>query len=61
MNTVRIGKTMRGRVYCPICTHSVEAEVEVSAKKPRVLAGQKCPRCRSLLDAGFVLQLPEAA
>jgi hypothetical protein len=55
------GKIIRGLVYCPICTHTVYADVDVSGKKARVLAGQKCPRCRALLDAGYVMQLPEAA
>jgi len=53
--------TTRGRVYCPICTHTVDADVVVDRRKPKVVAGQKCPRCRASLDAGVVLQLAEAA
>jgi len=53
--------TTRGRVYCPICTHTVDADVVVDRRKPRVVPGQKCPRCRTTLDAGVVLQLAEAA
>jgi hypothetical protein len=48
-------------VYCPICTHSVEAEAGLLGKKPLVTPGQKCPRCASSLDAGLVIQFREAA
>jgi hypothetical protein len=53
--------TARGRVYCPICTHTVDADVIVDRKKAKVVAGQKCSRCQASLDAGVVLQLAEAA
>ena len=56
-----ITKTMQGKVYCPICTHIVDANVDVSGKKARVMPGQKCARCHATLDAGMVMQLPEAA
>ena len=48
-------------VYCPICTHSVEAEAGLQGKKPLVTPGQKCPRCASSLDAGLVIQFRDAA
>jgi hypothetical protein len=48
-------------VYCPICTHTVEAEAGFLGKKPLVTPGQKCPRCASSLDAGLVIQFREAA
>ena len=48
-------------VYCPICTHTVEAEAGLAGKKPLVVPGQKCPRCTSALDAGLVVQFREAA
>ena len=48
-------------VYCPICTHTVEAEAGLAGRKPLVVPGQKCPRCAALLDAGLVVQFREAA
>ncbi len=52
-------ESMEARVYCPICTHTVEAEV-VSVesgyrRKLRVIGGQRCQRCTAPLDAAFVL------
>jgi transposase-like protein len=54
-------KTGQGHVHCPICTHTVPATVEYSAKRVRVVPGQRCPRCHSLLDAAAVYDLGEAA
>jgi hypothetical protein len=51
----------RGTVYCPLCTHTVPANVLLSARGAKVVPGQKCPRCHSSLDAGYVLRLPQAA
>ena len=48
-------------VYCPICTHTVEAEAGLRGKKPLVVPGQKCSRCASRLDAGLVIQFRTAA
>jgi hypothetical protein len=53
-------------VYCPICTHSVPAKVTIvrnaaGRKVPRVVAGQRCTRCSSPLDAAYVLKVSEAA
>jgi hypothetical protein len=48
-------------VYCPICTHTVEAEAGFTGRKPLVVPGQKCSRCASSLDAGLVVQFREAA
>jgi hypothetical protein len=48
-------------IYCPICTHTVQAEAGFMGKKPLVTPGQKCPRCASALDAGLVIQFREAA
>ncbi len=50
-----------GRVYCAICTHTVDGQVALVSKKPIVVPGQKCPRCHSALDAGIVLQIQQAA
>jgi hypothetical protein len=54
-------KPYDGRVYCPICTHTVNGSVALLNKKPVVVPGQKCPRCASVLDAGIVLQILQAA
>jgi uncharacterized protein (UPF0212 family) len=51
----------RALVYCPICTHTVEAQAGLAGKKPLVVSGQKCPRCASALDAALVVQFREAA
>jgi len=51
----------RAQIYCPICTHTVEAEAGLAGKKPVVVPGQKCSRCASALDAGLVIQFRQAA
>ena len=56
-----IAHRSKALVYCPICTHTVEAEAGFQGKKPLVTPGQKCPRCASALDAGLVIQFREAA
>jgi len=50
-----------GRVHCPMCTHTVEADLELRGKRLRVATGQKCPRCRASLDVAVIVQVPEAA
>jgi len=58
------GKThseTKASVYCYLCTHTVEAEVLYDRKAAMVKPGQKCPRCRSSLDAAYVLRLDRAA
>ena len=57
-DVVNIAKAL---VYCPICTHTVEAEAGRAGKKPLVVPGQKCSRCASALDAGLVIQFRNAA
>jgi len=59
--TTEIARRAKALVYCPICTHTVEAEAGFQGKKPLVTPGQKCPRCASALDAGLVVQFREAA
>ena len=54
-------RATRGSVYCLICTHTVEADVVLAGRKVFVKAGQKCPRCSSSLDPGYVLETHEAA
>ncbi len=51
----------KAAVYCPMCTHTVEAEVLAVRKALWVKPGQRCPRCNSPLDAGYVISLPRAA
>jgi DNA-directed RNA polymerase subunit RPC12/RpoP len=48
-------------VYCPLCTHTVDASVTYAGKIPRVTPGQKCSHCGSSIDAGFVLDRLRAA
>jgi transposase-like protein len=51
----------KGHVHCPMCTHTVPAEIEVKGKVVRTAPGQTCPRCGSSLDVAVVVQIPEAA
>ncbi len=48
-------------VHCPMCTHTVQAEVVSVPKRSFVKAGQHCPRCRASLDAAYVLGFDRAA
>jgi hypothetical protein len=50
-----------GHVYCPICTHTVDAKVTFAGKLTRVSPGQKCQRCASSLDAGYIFPMDRAA
>ena len=50
-----------GSVHCPICTHTVHAVVQAHGRSVRVKPGQKCARCASALDAGYVLRFDRAA
>jgi predicted nucleic acid-binding Zn ribbon protein len=50
-----------GQAHCPICTHTVPADIDLKGKYPRVAPGQKCARCGSSLDVAAVIQIPEAA
>jgi hypothetical protein len=55
------GKESQGAVYCPMCTHTVDARITYGQRAARVVEGQKCPRCSSSLDAGYVLHVNRAA
>ena len=55
------GIESKGYVHCPICTHTVEAQVVSTRRHVMVKPGQKCPRCSSTLDAAYVLRLDRAA
>jgi hypothetical protein len=54
-------KLLKARVYCPICTHTVDAEVVASERgwqgKMKVAEGQRCRRCSASLDAAYVLDV----
>lgn len=52
---------VKGVVHCPICTHSVPADVQYVGKRAKVVPGQKCSRCHSALDAAALLYLQLAA
>jgi hypothetical protein len=52
---------MMGQVHCPICTHTVPADIDLKGKYARVAPGQRCGRCGASLDVAVVLQIPEAA
>jgi len=58
---VLIENHIQGLVHCPICTHTVPANIDLRGKYARVTAGQKCSRCGSSLDVAAVVQVPEAA
>jgi DNA-directed RNA polymerase subunit RPC12/RpoP len=49
------------KVYCPMCTHTVDAVVEQQTRHIKVKRGQKCPRCSGSLDAGYIMYLDRAA
>jgi hypothetical protein len=53
--------TSTAKVYCPMCTHTVDATVEHDPRHIRVKRGQKCPRCSGALDAGYIMHLERAA
>ena len=48
-------------VYCPICTHTVPAEVLSRGRQVWVRPDQKFPRCSASLAPGKVLSLNQAA
>jgi hypothetical protein len=55
-------KATVARVHCPICTHTVEADVAPVergwTRKMKVVQGQRCRRCSALLDAAYILEIP---
>jgi len=54
---------VRARVYCPICSHMVQAtarRTEVGRYEAiHVVKGQKCARCSAALDAASILDVLE--
>lgn len=51
----------KGAVYCPMCTHTVEAMIIFHPRSTHVTPGQKCARCASSLDAAYVFRIDRAA
>ena len=58
---IPVANQTQGQAFCPICTHTVPAEIDLRGRVPRVAPGQKCPRCHSSLEVAVVVQVPEAA
>jgi hypothetical protein len=52
---------VKGGVHCAICTHTVQAIVSYGPRGAKVTPGQRCLRCSSSLDAGYVLYVDRAA
>ena len=50
-----------GTVHCPMCTHTVDAQLEAHPRYSVVKPGQKCPRCEGSLDAAWIMRVPKAA
>ncbi len=50
-----------GKVHCTMCTHTVDAQMELHPRYSVVKPGQKCPRCAASLDAAWILRVPKAA
>jgi hypothetical protein len=64
--SIQAEKTMPAQVYCPICTHTVPAEViELSGglrRHPKMVVapGQKCSRCWTSLDAASIVRIEDS-
>jgi len=54
-------KGVPGLAFCPICTHTVPATVDILGKQAKVAPGQKCARCAASLDVAMVVQVEKAA
>jgi hypothetical protein len=59
--SVPTNSVSHAHVYCPICTHTVNADVIHTGKRPVVKPGQKCGHCSAALDAGYIMRLDRAA
>jgi len=59
-------KETTAAVYCPACSHIVEAQVVSQQRRGyrlthATIPGQKCARCQGSLDAAVVLRAESAA
>jgi sarcosine oxidase delta subunit len=61
VNSARPEAARVEQVYCPLCTHTVPAEIVLKGKRMIVRPGQKCARCHSPIDAGYVFRRDRAA
>lgn len=52
---------IQGLAHCPMCTHTVPADIDLRGRSAQVALGQKCPRCGASLEVAVVIQIPEAA
>jgi hypothetical protein len=57
---VSAAKTVATKVYCTLCTRTVEANVTIAVnsigkRRLAVVPGQKCQHCGGALDAAYVL------
>jgi hypothetical protein len=50
-----------GKVHCPMCTHTVEAQLEHHPRYSAVKAGQNCRLCAGSLDVAWIVYVPKAA
>lgn len=56
MTETKPANAVSGKVYCPMCTHTVDAAVVPKGKRYQVQPGQQCARCKSSLDAGYIMR-----
>ncbi len=53
------GEQLQAKVYCPMCTHSVDAFAHRhdtgKSLQLRVIKGQNCPRCWTSLDSASIV------
>jgi len=58
-------KVETGKVYCPMCTHTVDAEIQRvvgrRARRSAVKPGQRFSHCSAPLDAGYIFEVRRAA
>ena len=54
-------QTQKGWVHCPICTHTVGADIVQRGRQLFTQPGQRCPRCASTLDAACIVRLDKMA
>ena len=52
---------VEGKAYCYMCTHIVEAVIQVAGPRVQTKPGQNCPRCKASLNAGSVMEMAKAA
>ena len=57
------GEQLQAKVYCPMCTHSVDAFARRhdngNSYQLQVIQGQNCPRCWTSLDSASIVVVLE--